>query len=114
MTFRSEWIVKIAAVLAVLLLGAAPGLAQDGQNAYKIHVDGLSCPFCDFGIDKKLGEIKGVESIDIDLVEGAVIITMLPGKVLTETVARQAVEKAGFTPRDFQPVPPAQQAPAHG
>lgn len=30
---------------------------------YQLHVDGLACPFCAYGIEKKLGEVKGVRAV---------------------------------------------------
>ncbi|MFQ5451641.1 MAG: heavy-metal-associated domain-containing protein [Nitrospinaceae bacterium] len=113
MLFGIKWLRMLnllAGVFVLLHMGAPSAISQEESSVYKMHVNGLSCPFCDFGIDKNLSSIDGVEKIDVDLAEGAVIITMTAGKVLTEKAAKQAIQKAGFTPRDFQKVQIVEQA----
>ncbi|CAI2719611.1 Heavy-metal-associated domain-containing protein [Nitrospina watsonii] len=78
--------------------------AQESKPVYKVYVDGLSCPFCTYGIEKKFNEVEGVQTIDIDLKTGATVITMKPGATLDEDTARKTVEAAGFTLRDFERV----------
>ncbi len=99
------WIMKIlGSIIFALFLGAAVAGAQEAKSVYKVYVDGLSCPFCTYGIEKKFSKVKGVEKIDIDLKTGTTIITMAPGKTLDKTTARKTVEAAGFTLRDFEQV----------
>ncbi len=88
---------NIVITLALLLL--AP-LAHAG-SVYSLQVDGLACPFCAYGIEKKLSAIDGVEKIDVDIKEGQVIVTMADGASLSEERARQAITEAGFTLRAF-------------
>lgn len=99
-----------AALFFVLFVGIAA--AQEAKPVYKVYVDGLSCPFCTYGIEKKFSRVKGVEKIDIDLKTGSTVITMAAGTTLDETTARKAVEAAGFTLRDFEQVqaPPQNQS----
>lgn len=73
---------------------------------YRLEVDGLACPFCAYGIEKKLHAVSGVEGVETHIREGAVIVTMQEGIVLDEAVARQAVREAGFTLRGFAQVSP--------
>ncbi len=94
----------LGSVLFALFLGAAVAGAQEAKSVYKVYVDGLSCPFCTYGIEKKFSKVKGVEKIDVDLKTGSTIITMAAGTTLDETTARKAVEAAGFTLRDFEQV----------
>jgi len=93
------------AAFFILFLGAAVVEAQEAKPVYKVHVDGLSCPFCAYGIEKKFSQVEGVETIEIDIKTGTTLITMAPGKILNETAARKAVEAAGFNLRDFEKVP---------
>ncbi|MFQ5756349.1 MAG: heavy-metal-associated domain-containing protein [Acidiferrobacterales bacterium] len=89
---------NIVITLAFLLL--VP-LAHAGSAVYSLQVDGLACPFCAYGIEKKLSAIDGVEKIDVDIKSGQVIVTMANGASLSEDRARQAVKDAGFTLRAF-------------
>ncbi len=86
-------------VMTLMLLLLLP-VAHAG-SVYSLQVDGLACPFCAYGIEKKLSAIDGVEKIDVDIKEGQVIVTLADGASLSEDRARQAVKDAGFTLRAF-------------
>lgn len=94
----------LGSLLFVLFLGVTAAGTQEAKHVYKVYVDGLSCPFCTYGIEKKFSKVEGVEKIDIDLRSGTTIITMAAGKTLDETTARKTVKAAGFTLRDFEQV----------
>ena len=103
---RSRIFVGLAVV--VLAFWVASASAQMAAQTYRLHVDGLACPFCAYGIEKQLSRIDGVETIDIDIGVGAITLTATDGKTLDESTARRAVEAAGFSLRDFERI---QQAP---
>jgi len=81
----------------VLLLAGWMGAAVASGPTYRLEVAGLACPFCAYGIEKRLNRIDGVERLETQIKEGAVIVTMKEGATLDEVAARQAVEEAGFT-----------------
>lgn len=85
-------------LLAVPALWASPALAAE---RYVLEVDGLACPFCAYGVEKRLSAVEGVESIDTDIKSGRVVVTLAEGKALTEAAARKAVKDAGFTLKGF-------------
>ena len=85
-------------LLAIVLSTAAFA----GGNEYALAVDGLACPFCAYGVEKKLSAIEGVESVETDVKSGRVVVTLAEGKTLSEEVARQAVKDAGFTLRSLK------------
>ena len=87
-------------IMTLMLLLLMP-VAHAGSAVYSLQVDGLACPFCAYGIEKKLSAIDGVEKIDVDIKEGQVIVTLADGASLSEDRARQAVKDAGFTLRAF-------------
>ncbi len=103
---RSRIFVGLAVV--GLALWVASASAQMATQTYRLHVDGLACPFCAYGIEKQLSRIDGVETIDIDIGAGAITLAVTDGKTLDESTARRAVEAAGFSLRDFERI---QQAP---
>ena len=72
--------------------------------SYRLQVDGLACPFCAYGIEKKLTALEGVDKVETHLKEGAVIVTMADGAALDEATAKRAVEAAGFTLNGFERV----------
>lgn len=90
--------------LVIVLLGL-PITAHAVSNVYELKVDGLACPFCAYGIEKKLSRLEGVAEVEVDLKEGRVVVTMTEGKTLSEAQARKAVTEAGFTLKAFSKIP---------
>lgn len=91
----------IAATLIFLALLSAASASEE-QPVYTLQAYGLACPFCAYGIEKQLSRIEGVESVSTDIKSGTVTITMQAGAALEEATAKRAVDKAGFTMRDFK------------
>lgn len=89
---------RLPLLLAVLMFSFA-ALAADNQ--YVLGVDGLACPFCAFGIEKRLNKVDGVTDTEVDIGDSVVRVTLQAGKKLTEEQARQAVKEAGFTLRSY-------------
>ena len=87
-------VIKVMVVMAVVSLTAGSAMAQ---TKYVIGVDGLSCPFCAYGLEKKLKKVKDVESVTIDLNEGEVVVIAKAGATIKEESLRKAVHDAGFT-----------------
>ncbi len=83
-----------------LMLAATAALAD--SHVYKLYVDGLACPFCAYGVEKKVGGLDGVEKVEIDIDGGIVAVTLADGATLDEAAAKQAVDEAGFTLRKFK------------
>ena len=92
-----------------LCLIALPAAAMAASPAYRLRVDGLACPFCAYGIEKKLSAIAGVKTIDVDIGSGTVTVTMTEGATLDEATAKKAVKAAGFGLGGFEEVPAAAQ-----
>ena len=86
----------------VLLLAALWAMPVWAGEVYKLYVDGLACPFCAYGVEKKVGGLDGVERVDIDIDGGLVAVTMAEGSTLNEATAKRAVDEAGFSLRVFE------------
>lgn len=67
-----------------------------------LTVDGLACPFCAYGIEKKLKKLPGVSKMDIQMKKGKVVLKMKPGESPTALQIKKAVEEAGYTLRKAQ------------
>ncbi len=91
---------RMALAAGLALLGASAAFAD--SHVYKLYVDGLACPFCAYGVEKKVGELDGVEKVDIDIDAGVVSVTLKGNASLSEDVARVAVSEAGFSLRKFE------------
>lgn len=62
-----------------------------------VTVLGMSCPFCAYGLQKKLRHLEGVEKVEVKLKEGLAILTLKPevADISDETI-KKLVEDAGF------------------
>ncbi len=83
------------AVLLLALSVATPASASD----FILRVDGLACPFCAYGVEKKLLAVPGIASIDVLLNQGQIVLTFSREAELDVAALDSAVEKAGFTLR---------------
>lgn len=92
---------RLRATMIAITLVFAAFAAYAGSSIYELQVDGLACPFCVYGIEKKLSAIDGLERIEVDIKKGQIIVFMAEGVRLSEERARQAVTDAGFTLRAF-------------
>lgn len=95
----------LAALLLLAALAIGSAAAEDPPVRYRLFVDGLACPFCAYGAEKQLRDIKGVSELRTDIVSGHVTLTLTGRETLEETTARRAVEAAGFTLRRFEKIP---------
>ena len=88
-------------ILISLLMFLSFG-AFAANTQYLMRVDGLACPYCAYGIEKKLSAIDGVQAIDVDLNTGIVQVDVADGVVLEETAMQQLFRDAGFTFRSMK------------
>jgi len=87
--------------MLILLSMSVSMSAWATSTHYEIRVDGLACPYCAYGIEKKLTAIDGVKNLNVDLENGLVSVDVSDGVVLTEADMKQLFEDAGFTYRSM-------------
>ena len=92
-------------ILKSLLLAATFISTIQISNAqttnYTMRVDGLACPFCAYGIEKKFKAIDGVSNINVDLEEGIVSLDANETVVLKEDQMKELFNDSGFTYRSM-------------
>jgi len=98
-------------ILALFLLSSpvkaeqtmSPQIQQSSssQKGFEMRVDGLACPYCAYGIEKKFKKIKGVTAIDVDLKKGIVIVCALNSVKFNDKQLTQLFEDSGFTYRSM-------------
>ncbi len=71
--------------------------SKDRDN-YEIKVDGLGCPFCAYGLEKKFKDFKGIKNVKIDMETGKFTFTYPASTPLTVAQVEGKVEEAGYTP----------------
>lgn len=94
-------ILRLLLITGMML--ATPAISSYAQDANEptatIRVDGLSCPFCAYGLEKHLKKVAGVEGIEINMKSGKAIVHLKPGAQVDDAALKAAVKKAGFTAR---------------
>ena len=85
----------LQSILVITLLCSGAALAAG--KLYELRVDGMACPFCAYGIEKKFKKMDGVEAIDIDLQKGLVRVRTRTDKTFTEGELKTLINDSGFT-----------------
>ena len=80
-----------------------PVISAEAQvNRLAVTVDGLACPFCAYGVEKKLKGVQGVTSLDIRMNEGTVVLRAEKGPSMDIGQIPQAIRDSGFSPREMR------------
>ncbi len=107
----------LLALLATMAL-APQARAQDDKRIEEpdviIEVDGLACPFCAYGVEKRLKKIDGVAELSVLLKEGTVQLKLKEGATVSEERLQKAVADAGFEARSIVFVNEKAKAPSAG
>lgn len=82
----------------MLALSTTEIQAQDNsKDAFTVKVDGLGCPFCAYGLEKKFKELKGINDVNIDMETGIFTFTFPTDKALSVQKVENQVDAAGYT-----------------
>jgi len=97
-------VVYFFGLLGILLLSDSFFIhtASAEIKSIAITVDGLACPFCAYGVEKKTKRLKGVKEIKILLNAGTVILKCAEDKSPAFADVRTAIKDSGFTPRSMK------------
>ena len=74
----------------------APSEVLTGATV-RLKVNGMVCPFCAYGLEKRLGEIASVDAVLIRISDGLVQIRTKEDQELTDEVLADVVKKSGFS-----------------
>ena len=82
-------------------------MTQAADRRYALHVDGMACPYCAYGIEKKIKALDGVDtsSVEIKLNDGLVIFEADTPEPMDQALLKTLINDAGFTLRQFQVQP---------
>lgn len=89
---------KIIGILLLMSISMSTVHAQKAMDSFEVQVDGLGCPFCAYGLEKKFKEFKGIKKVAIDIETGDFSFQYPSEKALTMEALIAQVEKAGYTP----------------
>lgn len=91
---------KILILASFILLFATNSQAQNKASNYDdftVMVEGLGCPFCAYGLEKKFKELKGLKKPVIDMETGKFTFQYPTERKLSIAQVEQQVDAAGYT-----------------
>lgn len=89
---------KVVALGFMLVVLSVCALAEDAaERKVFIKVNGMFCPFCTFGLEKRLKNLPETAEVRTDLAVGEAIVTLKPGAEFVEGNFAEAIKRAGFT-----------------
>lgn len=91
-------------LISIILFSTLALPAWSADRQYQLRVDGLACPYCAYGIEKKIKALDGVDkdSVSIRLNEGLVIFQADTEAAIGEAELKQLINEAGFTLRGLE------------
>lgn len=81
----------------------SPSITLEGATVI-LKVDGLTCPFCTYGLEKRLKELSAVDAVLILVSDGLVQLRLTEGRRLEDEDLASVVDRAGFTLTEIQRV----------
>lgn len=94
--------------LLIISLSARYGYAQEGDTTDErqpdivVLVEGMVCDNCAYQVEKRLGNLDSVRSVEVRLDDQQVFVTLNEGATVEEEVLRKAILDAGFKPVDVR------------
>lgn len=73
-----------------------PAAVTGRRERITVTVTGLSCPFCAYGLEKRLKKLEGLDSLRIDFKTGNVVLTVRDGSKAGDERIRKLVKDGGF------------------
>ncbi|MGB7291700.1 MAG: heavy-metal-associated domain-containing protein [Thermodesulfobacteriota bacterium] len=87
-------------ILILLLVFINPAFAE--IHSVEMQVDGMTCPFCVYGIEKKLEALREVQEASANLKKATVDIKLKNNEPIDIRRLNDAVRESGFTPGRIQ------------
>ena len=90
-------------IVAVLLCFSASVFGAD-ETVLEIDINGMTCPFCVYSLEKELGKLSEVKQVLISLKSNKARLILKDGAHVDSDTLREVVLTAGFTPGEVRDV----------
>jgi copper chaperone CopZ len=90
-------------IVAVLLFLSTRVFGAD-ETVLEIDINGMTCPFCVYSLEKELGKLSEVEEVLISLKLNKARLTLKEGAHIDADTLREVVLTTGFTPGEVREV----------
>jgi copper chaperone CopZ len=86
-----------AITLSLLATTAKAESTYCPSETVTVNINGLVCDFCARAMEKLFGKRGEVASLDVDLNNGRILITLNEGATLSDDIITQLVTDSGYT-----------------
>ncbi len=90
-------------IVAILLCLSASVFGAD-ETVLEIDINGMTCPFCVYSLERELGKLSEVKQVLISLKLNKARLTLKEGTHIDSDTLREVVLTAGFTPGEVRDV----------
>jgi len=92
-----KYIIIIISLLTAGLFTNNLNAQSNERDLIEVKVDGLGCPFCAYGLEKKFKEFKGLKNPKIDMETGIFTFSYPTDKEISIEQITKKVDAAGYT-----------------
>ena len=92
----TSWVWMVA-MMSLCVVPEGQAETSSASREVIIKVDGMFCPFCTYGVEKRLRKLEETGDVQIDLATGEAIVTLKPAAQFIAAHFDVAIKKAGFT-----------------
>ena len=100
------WITAAFIMAALLISPLVFAAKQEGKADLKpkvtVRVDGLTCPFCAYGLEKRIKKLSAVRESTLNIKKGTLELYPKKGRHIEIDEVVDAVKSGGFTPREIR------------
>ncbi len=90
-------------IAAVFIFGTASAFGAD-ETVLEIDINGMTCPFCVYSLEKELRKLSNVKQVLISLKSSKAQLTLEEGTHIDAAILQEIVLRAGFTPGEVRDV----------
>jgi len=90
-------------IVAVLLCLSASVFGAE-ETVLEIDINGMTCAFCVYSLEKELGKLSEVEEVLISLKSNKARLTLKEGAHIDSDSLQEVVLRAGYTPGEVRDV----------
>ncbi len=90
-------------IVAVLLCLSASVFGAE-ETVLEIDINGMTCAFCVYSLEKELGKLSEVEEVLISLKSNKARLTLKEGAQIDSDTLQEVVLQAGYTPGEVRDV----------
>jgi len=90
-------VILLSVYLFSMITNAQTEIDKSGKKYVRVDVDGLACPFCAYGLEKKLLGIDGADNFNANIDSAYATLTVPAKSKVTKDEIKQIVKDAGFS-----------------